>query len=254
VSGLLGVEDRWPVMAEPFSQWVIADEFPAGRPDWGAAGATFVRDVEPFELMKLRLLNGSHSTLAYLGYLAGHETVAEAMGEDGIARLVRRLMDEEVTPTLPELPGFDLGTYKASLLERFRNPALRHRTWQIAMDGSQKLPQRLLGTARDRLRQGAPITCLALGVAAWMRYVTGIDEAGRPIDVRDPLAPDLRARADRAGRDPDRLADALLGVAPVFGTDLPGDPRFTEPLRTALRSLFERGAAATSRAYADAAP
>ena len=166
--------------------------------------------------MKLRLLNASHSTLAYLGYLAGYETISDVMTDPDFVRLVQGLMDEEVTPTLPVPPGADLAGYKRSLLERFANPALKHRTWQIAMDGSQKLPQRLLGTIRDRSR-GAPIPRLALGVAAWMRYVAGIDEQGRPIDVRDPFAERLRALADSAGPVANRLAPALLGVREVFG-------------------------------------
>ena len=128
----------------------------------------------------------------------------------------------------------------AALLERFANPALRHRTWQIAMDGSQKLPQRLLGTIRDRLAQGRPIDRLALGVAAWMRYVTGIDEQGRPIDVRDPLSARLRAIADQAG-----LVAGFLTVREVFGDDLPREQRFVDAVTAGLRSLFERGASAT---------
>lgn len=248
VSGGLGLEDAWPVMAEPFTQWVIEDRFPAGRPAWDGAGATFVSEVEPFERMKLRLLNASHSTLAYLGYLAGHETVADAMADAGIAGVVRRLMDEETGPTLTPLAGFDLDSYKRSLLERWRNPAIRHRTWQIATDGSQKLPQRLLDTARDRLRVGASVELIALGVAAWMRYVTGIDENGRAIDVRDPLAAELRARADAAGLDAARLAPTLLAVRSVFGDDLPADPRFTRPVEAALQRLIRSGAAATAAA------
>ncbi|MGA0593979.1 mannitol dehydrogenase family protein [Enterovirga sp. CN4-39] len=245
VAALLGLEDSWPVMAEPFSQWVIEDHFPAGRPDW--PGATFVADVEPFEFMKLRLLNGSHSTMAYLGYLSGSETIADAVRQEGMERLVRRLMDDEVTPTLPRLPGFDLAAYKDQLFQRFRNPALKHRTWQVAMDGSQKLPNRLLGPARERITQGLPIERIALCLAAWMRYVAGTDERGAPIDVRDPLATDLRARADAAGHDPDRIVDALLGMRQMFGTDLPAEPRFREPVRNWLATLFERGAAETVR-------
>ena len=244
----MGLEDAWPIATEPFTQWVIEDRFPGGRPRLEEAGAQLVSDVAPYELMKLRLLNGSHSTLAYLGYLAGHETVADAMGDAGLARLVAGLMDEEVSPTLAVPPGADLAGYKSSLQERFRNPALRHRTWQIAMDGSQKLPQRLLGTVRDRLNAGAPIPRLALGVAAWMRYVTGLDEAGRPIDVRDPTAARLRALADEAGLAAARLAPALLSVREIFGEDLPGDPRFAEPVTAALDGLIRRGAAAMARA------
>ncbi len=240
----LGLQDAWPVLTEPFSQWVIEDDFAAGRPDWDAAGATFVADVAPFELAKLRLLNGSHSTLAYLGYLAGHETVADTMAAPGFAALVRDLMREEAAPTLPVVPGLDLDRYAASLVARFRNTALRHRTWQIAMDGSQKLPQRLLGTIRDRLAVGADFERLALGVAAWMRYATGRDEAGRSIDLRDPLADDLRRRTagiDDAGA----LMDALLRLESVFATDLPAEPRFRAAVETALTKLLQNGAAAT---------
>jgi fructuronate reductase len=245
VTAALGLADAWPVMAEPFTQWVIEDDFGLSRPAWDQASAQFVRDVAPYELMKLRLLNGSHSTLAYLGYFMERETVASAMQEPGIARLLEGMMRDEVAPTLPALDGFDLAAYRASLLERFRNPMLKHRTWQIAMDGSQKLPQRLLGTIRDRLAADQPIDRLALGVAAWMRYVTGIDEKARPIDVRDPLAARLRAIADEAGPVAARLAPALFSVREVFGADLPADPRITAVVEAALDRLFALGARKT---------
>jgi fructuronate reductase len=204
--------------------------------------------------MKLRLLNGAHSTLAYLGYLMGRETVAAAMQEPGIARLIEEMMRLEVTPTLPALQGFDVAAYCKSLLDRFRNPALQHRTWQIAMDGSQKLPQRLLETIRDRMAKGQPIDRLALGVAAWMRYVTGIDEKGRPIDVRDPLALRLKALADEAGPVAARLAPTLFSVRDVFGTDLPVRPRFTLEVEAALDQLFTIGARATVNRLQEIAP
>jgi fructuronate reductase len=245
VAAALGLTDAWPVMAEPFTQWVVEDDFGLGRPAWDQAGAQFVRDVAPYELMKLRLLNGAHSTLAYLGYLMQCETVADAMKEPGLARLLEEMMRCEVTPTLPVLSGFDLVAYRASLLDRFRNPALKHRTSQIAMDGSQKLPQRLLGTIRDRLARGQPIDRLALGVAAWMRYVTGLDESGKAIEIRDPLAPRLRAITDEAGPVAARLTPALFCVREVFGTDLPTDPRFTSAVEAALDRLFTMGARAT---------
>ncbi|WP_062119139.1 mannitol dehydrogenase family protein [Aureimonas sp. AU40] len=244
VAGALGLEDAWPVMAEPFSQWVVEDRFPAGRPAWERAGATFVGDVEPFELMKLRLLNGSHSTLAYLGYLAGHETVADAMAAPGFAELLEAMMREEITPTLPTLPGFDLAGYRAALIHRFQNPALRHRTWQIAMDGSQKLPQRLLGTIRDRLRAGQSFDRLALGVAAWMIYATGHGEHGHAIDVRDPLAQRFAAAtADK--RTAEALVEAYFGFPEVFGADLTHEPRFREAVTRALAGLLSIGAAHT---------
>ena len=150
-------------------------------------------------------------------------------------------MDEEVTPTLHLPPGADLAAYKTALIERFRNPALRHRCWQIAMDGSQKLPQRLLATIRDRLAAGVPFSRLALGVAAWMRYAAGIDEDGRPIDVRDPLAAQLRALAESAGPSPERLAAALLSVEAIFGKDLVGNPRFASSITAALARLMAAG-------------
>ncbi|WP_085033171.1 mannitol dehydrogenase family protein [Ensifer aridi] len=248
IAAALGVEDAWPVMTEPFRQWVIEDDFPVGRPAWENAGALFADDVAVFEMMKLRLLNGSHSTLAYLGYLAGAETVADAMALPGMEALVEGLMREEVSPTLPPLPGFDLAAYRAELLQRFRNPALRHRTWQIAMDGSQKLPQRLLGTIRDRLKAGAGYDRLALGVAAWMRYARGVDEAGRPIDVRDPHAARIAELTQGMG-DPEGIVAAFLTMTDVFGTDLSESAPLRLTLINALTRLFEKGSAATLRDY-----
>jgi fructuronate reductase len=242
IAAALGVQDDWPVMTEGFTQWVVEDHFLSGRPDWAA---TFVSDVAPFETMKLRLLNGSHSCIAYLGYLAGYETVASAMQDKDLARFVRRLMDEEAAPTLKVPSGTEVEGYKTALINRFHNPALRHRTWQIAMDGSQKLPQRLLGTARDRLKSGASIDCVALGVAAWMRYVTGVDEKGQPIDVRDPLRDELRRRADSAGLVASQLAPALLGIEKIFGTDLAANHKFVGAVTSALDHLITHGASNT---------
>jgi fructuronate reductase len=239
-----GYEDAWPIMTEPFTQWVIEDNFVSGRPAFELAGAQLVDDVEPFELMKLRMLNGSHSTMAYLGYLSGYQYVNEAIADPAIRTLIHGLMTEEAMPTLP-MDKAELGRYRDQLLARFANPALKHRTWQIAMDGSQKLPQRLLGTITDRLEAGQPITRLALGVAAWMRYVTGIDEQGNPIEVKDPLAARCRAIADGAGRDATRLASGLLEITEIFGMKLPANETFRSTVTGHLASLFERGARAT---------
>lgn len=239
----LGVEDAWPIMTEPFTQWVVEDRFPAGRPPFEAAGVELVADVEPYEHMKLRMLNGSHSSIAYLGYLAGHQHVADAMSDEAFKRFIHGLMTEEIMPTL-DMPDVDLRAYRDRLLERFANPALRHRTWQIAMDGSQKLPQRLLGTISDRLAAGQSIDRLVLGVAGWMRYVTGIDEGGSPIDVRDPLSSRLRQIADAAGQDSRRLAVELASLPEIFGADLAGNPNFLEPVTEALGVLYAKGAAA----------
>jgi fructuronate reductase len=253
VSRRLGVRDAWPVVTERFSQWVIEDTFgPEGRPEWDAAGATFTSAVAPFELAKLRLLNGAHSTLAYLGCLAGHATVAEAMAAPGFARLLRDMMDEEVTPELPPIPGFDLAAYKSSLIARFRNPALKHRTAQIAMDGSQKVPPRLLNTIRDRLRRGAPFQRLALGVAAWMRYAIGWDEQGRLIAVSDPLVAEIR-KCTEGIREAAPLVEAFMSLEGVFGEDLPRDYRFRAEVERILCQLLLKGAAATAEGLADSA-
>jgi len=240
IAELTGVEDAWPIMTEPFTQWVIEDDFPQGRPPFETVGAQLVRDVEPFERMKLRMLNGSHSTMAYLGYLAGYEYISDVMGDDNFVALIHGLMTEEAMPTL-DMPGVDLGAYRDQLLERFRNPALKHRTWQIAMDGSQKLPQRLLGTIRDRLDAGLPFERLGLGVAAWMRYVVGIDENGDTIDVRDPLAMRMMAIAADAIDDAEELYIGLAALTEVFGTDLAENQTFGETVATHLDSLFEIG-------------
>ncbi|TGN88342.1 mannitol dehydrogenase family protein [Bradyrhizobium yuanmingense] len=240
VASALDMRDAWPVMTEPFTQWVVEDRFTAGRPDLAAAGVELVGDVKPFELMKLRLLNASHSALAYLGYLSGYATIADTMQDPHFARLAAQVMEEAaVTLTMPA--GTDLAAYRASLLKRFANPALHHRTWQIAMDGSQKLPQRLLGAMQDRLARGLPIATHALAVAGWMRYVSGVDEQGRPIDVRDPFAAEFAALAREAGPVAERLAPALLGVAKVFGP-LGAEPRLREAVTAALGRLYAEGA------------
>ncbi len=195
---MLGVADEVPVVAEPFSDWVIENRFAAPRPSWEDAGARVVADIAPFESMKLRLLNGSHSTLAYLGFLLGHEFLWQAAADPLLGTLIERMMAIEVVPTLSVPRGVDLGAYCTQLLARFRNPALPHRTQQIAMDGSQKLPQRLLATVRDRLEGGGSIEHLALAIAGWIRYASGTDEHGKAIAVADPLSARFAAIAAAA--------------------------------------------------------
>jgi fructuronate reductase len=241
-----GLDDAWPIVTEPFTQWVVEDRFASGRPAFETVGVELVPDVRPFELMKLRMLNGSHSSLAYLGYLADYEFVSDAVAEPALARFIHDLMTMEVMETLPSGLG-DLGQYRDALLDRFANPALKHRTWQIAMDGSQKLPQRLLGTIRDRLARGQTIDRTALGVAAWMRYVTGVDERGRPIDVSDPLAGRLKEISASAESDPERLVDGMLGLHDVFGEDLPRNEAFRTTLCAHVAALLQYGALETVR-------
>ena len=240
-AGLTGLEDQAAVACETFRQWVIEDRFAAGRPAWDAAGVELVGDVAPYETMKIRLLNGSHSTIAYLGYLAGYATVAEAMRDDSLRALILRLMTDEIAPTLTMPAGVDVAAYRRRLIERFADPGLAHRTWQIAMDGSQKLPQRLLGTIAERLAAGRPIPCLALAVAAWMRYVGGRDEAGQPIDVVDPLADRLKVIAATAGGDAATLVDHYAGIEEIFGT-LGRRADFRAAVAGALAALQQLGA------------
>jgi fructuronate reductase len=240
-----GVEDRAAVVAEPFLAWAVEDRFAAGRPDWTAGGAAFVERAEPFEKLKLRLLNGAHSTIAYLSLLAGWDTVDAAMAQPALVRFVDTMLRREVAPTVAaELPGFDLDGYRAQLLQRFANPALAHRCAQIAMDGSQKLPQRLLGTLRDRLAAGAPVDALALAVAAWCLHL-----GGRAVD--DPLAAALQALHAQALALPSvrERAAAFSGFAPVFGTDLGVEPRWLGALAHALDALQSRGVVAALEDY-----
>ena len=246
ISARLGVEDAWPVIGEPFLEWVVEDRFANGRPDWTAGGARFVEQAEPFERLKLRMVNGSHSALAYLGAMAGLRTVDRAMTEPALRSYIDALMREEIAPTLPAMQDIDLDAYRVRLLQRFSNPALQHQTGQIAMDGSQKLPQRLLGTVRDRLAAGLPIDRLALAVAAWICYLRGVDETGAGHEIQDPLAAALaarRAQADAAGSVQHRIA-VFTGFAPVFG-ELGGEPRFVRAVAHCAGLLEERGVMAT---------
>lgn len=219
-----GRYDAAPVLHEPFRQWVVEDDFVQAygadaRPDLGAVGVELVENVTAFEHMKLRMLNGTHSSLAYLGYLAGHETIAETVADPLFARFVKNLWRQEIIPSFEAPPGVDLEAYADALFERYANPGIRHRTWQIAMDGSQKLPQRILGTVRDNLTNGRNCPGLCLAIAAWMIYVGGTDLEGKPIDVRDPLSDRLKSLVGESDGDAGKVA-ALLGVTEVFESDL----------------------------------
>ena len=232
-----GVADRWPVFAETFTQWVIEDRFPAGRPPWEEVGAQFVADVAPYEFMKLRLLNASHLAVSGTGRLAGYVTIDEAMADPLITRFMRALMDRETGPTLPPVPGIDLDQYKATLIERFANPAIKDTVERVNTDAPLNV---LVDPIRDRLRAGEAVDLLGLALAAWLRRVRGEDEAGQPIDVRHPLAPLLREKAVEGGADP----RPLLGIAPLFG-DVGTDPRLIEPVGRWLASLYARGSRET---------
>jgi fructuronate reductase len=219
----LGVRDLAAVAAEPFRQWVIEDDFPGGRPSWEAAGAILTSDAHPWEQLKLRVLNGPHSALAYLGALAGVDTIAASLDLPHMRVFLQRVVSEDVAPTLSPPNGVSVSGYGATVLERFANPALGHSTRQVAMDGSQKLPQRLFGVVADRRAAGAEPRYATLTLAAWLRYVRGVADDGTRLPLDDPLADTLRAAVEAAPDTPAGLTDAVLSlpgvVPPAVGSD-----------------------------------
>ncbi len=247
VSARLGLTDAWPVIGEPFLAWAVEDRFANGRPAWDKGGARFVQHAEPFEKLKLRMVNGGHSALAYLGAVAGWRTVDRAVAMPALHRYLETMLRDEIAPTLLALPGLDLNDYRTRLLQRFANPALQHQTHQIAMDGSHKLPQRLLGTVRDRIAAGRPYDRLALAIAAWVHYLRGHDEAGAPYAIADPLAAALAERLAPLAQSVHDGVAHFSAFAPVFG-DLGRDPRFVSAVARHLVALRQRGVNATLEA------
>jgi mannitol 2-dehydrogenase len=244
VTETFGIEDAWPVMCEPFRQWVIEDTFCNGRPPLEQVGVQIVSDVQPYETMKLRLLNASHQAMGYLGYLAGYRFIHDVMADADFRAFIARLMADEIAPLLPLVPGMDLAQYHQTLLERFANPKIRDQVTRICTDGSDRMPKFLLPSLAEALQQGRPHQLLTLAVAGFLRYLRGVDEAGQEIDIADRLASELRVRAAE-GRDDPR---PLLGLRSVFG-DLGRNETFVAELAAALRALDARGAKATVSAY-----
>jgi mannitol 2-dehydrogenase len=235
-----GIDDRWPVVCEPFTQWVLEDSFSLGRPPYEDAGVQVVEDVEPYELMKLRLLNASHQALCYFAYLDGYRLVHDAAQDPLYRAFLRGYMDEEGTPTLAPVPGVDLDEYKATLIERFSNPEVRDTIARLCAESSDRIPKWLLPVVRRQLETGGPIERSAAVVASWARYAEAVDEHGESIEVVDRLRDSLLPIARRQREDP----DAFIANRELFG-DLVDVPRFVEAYRSALRSLHERGARAT---------
>jgi len=237
---ITGFSDACPVVHEPFSQWVIEDNFVQGeRPDWHNVGVEIVPDVRPYELMKLRMLNGTHTALAYLGYLAGFKTIADTVADSDYKAFIEILLHKEIIPCLSAPPGVSLPDYAQTLLTRYANPRVRHLTGQIAMDGSQKLPQRILGIVDERHAIGAASPGLVLVIAAWMRYIGGVDERGATIELHDPLA-DKFAELAKYTTGPDVWIADILAMREVF-------PKLTaqiltEPLTKTYMELLEHGA------------
>jgi mannitol 2-dehydrogenase len=228
------------VVCEPFTQWVLEDDFGAGRPPLEEAGVQVVHDVEPYELMKLRLLNASHQALCYLGYLAGYRLVHDVCQDPLFADFLRAYMDREGTPTLQPVPGIDLEEYKANLIVRFSNPSVRDTVARLCAESSDRIPKWLLPVIRHNLATGGEITRSAAVVASWARYAEGVDEQGEPIEVVDRLKDRLTANARRQREDP----LAFLADREVFG-DLVENERFVSVYLQHLESLHRHGARAT---------
>jgi mannitol 2-dehydrogenase len=235
-----GIEDLWPVVCEPYTQWVLQDAFTAGRPPYEHVGVQVVEQVEPYELMKLRLLNGSHQAMAYFGYLAGYRLVHEAAQDPLFQAFMLGYMDCEATPTLAPVPGVDLEGYKHTLIERFSNLQVRDTIARLCAESSDRIPKWLLPVVRAQLVTGGEIRRSAAVVASWARYAEGFDEAGQPIEVVDRLRDTLTRLALRQYEDP----DAFIANRDVFG-DLVDQKPFVSAYRSALTSLHQRGARAT---------
>jgi fructuronate reductase len=235
----LKLQDAWPVQRERFVQWVVEETDSATQPDWASIGVTLSRDVSAYERAKLRLLNGAHSTLAYLGILAGLETVAQAMAEPAVRAFIERLMIEDIQPTLTVPRGEELAAYRQSILQRFENPAIRHQLAQIAWDGSQKLPIRLLGTIADAIRVHRSLARLALAVAAWMHFIRARVATDTPII--DPLREQLLACGQRATGESRHDLAMFLNLPGVFPASLSGNAEFVRALGAGYDLIASRG-------------
>jgi mannitol 2-dehydrogenase len=237
LSRRFGIEDQWPVLCEPFTQWVLEDDFAGGRPPLEDVGVQIVPDVEPYELMKLRLLNASHQALCYPGYLVGYRLVHEVTTDPLFARFLLDYMTAEAIPTLKPVPGLDIDQYARQLIERFSNPEVRDTVARLCANTSDLIPKFLLPVIRHQLAAGAPFTRSAAVVASWARYAEGSDENGETYEIDDVLAPQLRAAA---GRQREHPAAFLEDNRAVFG-DLADDPRFTRVYGAILASLLDQG-------------
>ncbi len=241
-----GIEDGWPVVCEPFSQWALEEHFPAGRPPFEDVGVQVVEDVTPYELMKLRLLNASHQALAYLGYLAGHRYAHEVCAEPLFTDFLLGYMEHEGSPTLPPVPGVDLAAYRQQLIDRFANPEIRDTLARLCAESSDRIPQWLLPVVRERLAADGDVRRSALVVASWARYAEGVDEQGEPIEVVDRRKDQVMERARQQSEDP----LAFLRDPDLFG-DLVDEPGFTTPYLEGLDLLHRAGAEETLRTWQD---
>jgi mannitol 2-dehydrogenase len=236
LKSVYGIEDAWPVVCEPFIQWIIEDNYSNGRPAWESAGVQFVQDVSSFEKMKIRLLNAGHSLLGFTGALHGYTYIHEVVHDQLFAKFLRDFMDKEVTPVLDEVPGIDLNAYKDKLFERFGNSRIRDKVARICLQSSAKMPKFLLPTVREQVKAGGPVECSALVIAAWCRYCEGFDEAGNKYPIEDEMKEILHEKALSSHLDP----LSFLRIEPIFG-DLINSKRFTKAYVNALQCLYQKG-------------
>lgn len=235
------LNDGWPVVCEDYIQWIIEDKFIAGRPALENVGVQFVAEVDPYEKMKVRLLNGSHSALSYVSYLMGYREVDKAMADPMISKFVRAYMDECITPSVPDVPGIDLDAYKDKLISRFANPSISDQVQRLAEDGSQKIRNAIVPPLEFQLKHNGSIKWIALALAAWFRYLQGTDEKAQPIEIKDPMAETLSSRARIDGKNP----AGLLGVDEIFGSRLIGENRLVQEMGKYLEEIHSTGMKAT---------
>lgn len=240
----IGIDDQWPVMTESFTQWVLEDHFVAGRPAWEKVGVLFTENVAAYEKIKLRILNGSHQALCYIGILLGHTFVHEATRDPRIRKMVEGMLQREVIPSLVAMPGVELGAYQARVLERFANPAIRDPLFRISTYGTSGIPQFLLPSIEEQLKRG-PVTWLGFVIASWFRCLAGQDDHGREIRTPDPGAPALKEIARRARDNP----DAVFSGHDLFGPRLGQSEAFRASVREPLSSFYRFGASETLRRY-----
>ena len=241
VSQKLGLCDKGAVLCEPYRQWIIEDNFCTERPRWEDVGATFVKDVAPFEAMKLRLLNGSHSILAYLGHLTGHQYIHQAIQTPALEHLITRFMDKEVSPTLGLPAGYDLEAYKEAIKVRFANAQIHYGTQQVASDGSKKILQRWLSTAEDLIDMGGRPAVIAFSIAGWFRYLEASDELNRTYKVIDPMAQALTRIAQQLSHEEERQVTALVEATGIFSPTLCGSSVFIKDIIFWLTQMHQEG-------------
>ncbi|KAK8212773.1 hypothetical protein M8818_002938 [Zalaria obscura] len=245
-----GIEDAWPVVTEPFMQWVVEDKFADGRPPFDKVGVQVVKnvhDVEQFEMHKLRLLNASHSAMGYPGQLAGFTYIHEVTENPLYRKFVWQMMQNEVKPLLPDIPGVDIDQYCNTLMERFSNPTIMDQIPRVCLNASGKIPQFIMPSIAEQIRCGGPLRRLTFVAAGWFRYVNGVDDNGKSFEIDDPMREELQAKARAGGTTPQEL----LSIKSLFGDDLRNDERFIKEMTTAMEDIARDGVMKTLEKYVE---